>query len=834
MKALLRKLGLVSAEPEPRQQQRTASPEEKLLHRLRTEVGRQVNTPFITVDLSNLEAYEAVKAAENDVKKALLLLLIKRWGQDASFNPYAGRDHLEWMLFSSVLRSRLNYTGEELATLLRLLHQHKLLQQYGFPYDTLLRQARNCIEAHGLEAALESAIAAVMPPFHPHWESAQERKFKRGLRSLAHLPEGKEILENTDALGRAVNDFLMGLNEKSYAFWAELVNHLVGLDKGSRPSNKWMEEGKLILGKFDAGALRAQFAEWLAGAAMELGMLLKENRHAVLWSPKNEAFLRNLIWLSPQLGDENLNLGIVKFGLLSLRKISGHGPYSLKLGNACAYAFRLLPFQDGVRHLSTFKAKVKHKTFLKQVDRLLAEVAEEAGRPVTEIEEVAVPTLGLNAAHELHREIGAYQAVLRVRRSNAVELVWRRPDGKEQKSTPKTIQEEFAGELKELRQVAKEAKALLPVQQLRIEQLFLRRQDWRFEDWFPYYAGHPVVGVIAARLIWAFSRNGEEWAPAFYHNGSWVDNRGKKIDWITGGVRVKLWHPISSTTEEVRQWRQWLVDKNIQQPFKQAHREVYVITDAELATRDYSNRFAGHILRQHQMAALARARGWNYQLMGAWDCHNIPTRFLPEWGIHIEYWADADWNGETTGAGIFHYIFTDQVRFTNGQERMDLIDVPPVVFSELMRDVDLFVGVASIGNDPEWQDRGGDNRFATYWRQYALTADLSVQSEARRELLENLLPRLGISKIAHIDGRYLVVKGKLRTYKIHIGSTNILMEPNDQYLCIVPDRRSKPMEKVFLPFEGDGGLSILLSKAFLLAKDDEITDQSIVRQITRA
>jgi hypothetical protein len=37
--------------------------------------------------------------------------------------------------------------------------------------------------------------------------------------------------------------------------------------------------------------------------------------------------------------------------------------------------------------------------------------------------------------------------------------------------------------------------------------------------------------------------------------------------------------------------------------------------------------------------------------------------------------------------------------------------------------------------------------------------------------------------------------------------------------------------RLVLPFEGDMTLSIILSKAFLLAADDEITDASIVRQI---
>ena len=35
------------------------------------------------------------------------------------------------------------------------------------------------------------------------------------------------------------------------------------------------------------------------------------------------------------------------------------------------------------------------------------------------------------------------------------------------------------------------------------------------------------------------------------------------------------------------------------------------------------------------------------------------------------------------------------------------------MFSEIMRDVDLFVGVASIGNDPTWADRGEQGYTAT-------------------------------------------------------------------------------------------------------------------------
>src|SRR5262249_10317716 len=99
--------------------------------------------------------------------------------------------------------------------------------------------------------------------------------------------------------------------------------------------------------------------------------------------------------------------------------------------------------------------------------------------------------------------------------------------------------------------------------------------------------------------------------------------------------------------------------------------------------------------------------------------------------------------------------------------------------------------------------------------------------------LMRLVPKLKIAPQCSFTDKALVVQGKLRTYKIHFGSGNIQIEPNNQYLCIVPGRgaSAKAADKVFLPFEGDTTLSIILSKAFLLADDEHITDKSILSQI---
>lgn len=297
-----------------------------------------------------------------------------------------------------------------------------------------------------------------------------------------------------------------------------------------------------------------------------------------------------------------------------------------------------------------------------------------------------------------------------------------------------------------------------------------------------------------------------------------------------------LWHPILASQQSVLNWRNILIKNEIVQPLKQAFREIYVLTEAEINTRTYSNRFAAHILKQHQYMTLAKGRGWSGHLGGAWDGGDdgSVSLALPEYDLTAHFWTETVHSEDAwTESGIYLYVSTDQVRFTRDNQAIDLINIPAHIFSEVLRDVDLFVGVASVGNDPTWQDNGGEPRYQQYWQAYSF-GDLNEMAKTRKSVLEMLLPRLKIGKVAHIDGNFLVVQGKLRTYKIHIGSTNILMLPNDQYLCIVPDRSKKDVtSQLFIPFEGDAALSVVLSKAMLLADDDKITDSTIVSQIGR-
>jgi hypothetical protein len=206
---------------------------------------------------------------------------------------------------------------------------------------------------------------------------------------------------------------------------------------------------------------------------------------------------------------------------------------------------------------------------------------------------------------------------------------------------------------------------------------------------------------------------------------------------------------------------------------------------------------------------------------------------VPERNLRAEFWVDPIEEEPSTDHGFkYLYLSTDQVRFaTSTGEPLALERVTAVVFSELMRDVDLFVSVASIGNDPTLGARNA-GAHDEYWTRSAF-GPLTETAKTRQAVLRDLLPGLTIAGRCRLEERFLVVTGKLRTYRVHLGSSNIMMEPNDQYLCIVQDHQNAG-GRVRLPFEGDNTLSLILSKAFLLADDDKIKDASIMSQIKRA
>lgn len=657
--------------------------------------------------------------------------------------------------------------------------------------------------------------------------------------------------------------------------------------KGSKPTKKWLTESECLIGEFGserfAGLLAALFPlvarprttpvqrhDWTGHA---LGDLLIVDQNADV--------LKGLCWLASLQENNDVARVLCDLALTTFKKVPGVGARSIKVGNAAVYALGTMPGRAAIGPLAILRIKLKFASAQKLIVKALDSVAEREGIPRDEIEEMAVPAYGLDEVGFSEEQLGEYRARITVSsagNASPCKLGWINPKGKAIKSVPAAVKENFPDELKELKASVKDINKMLPVQRDRIDALFLQRRSWPQTRWRQRYLDHPLVGTIARRMIWIFSQGDEHIAAAWlaedpdspaHAPGSLVHADGS-VFVPADDATVSLWHPIiedpapgvDPVRADVLQWRRFFEERRIVQPFKQAHREIYLLTDAERNTEVYSNRFAAHVLRQHQFNALATGRFWKNQLriMADMECH-APRRDLGAWGIRAEFWVEGigdDYTEElVVESGAYRYLATDQVRFyqleaaqnmghvwggryvNDGSEDdptnhpIPLERIPPIVLSEILRDVDLFVGVASVGNNPQWADGGPEGRFRDYWHTYSF-GDLSGTAQSRRELLGRLVPRLKIASQCEVTEKFLIVRGNVRTYKIHLGSGNILMEPDDQYLCIVPGSSTAVgpgSNKVHLPFEGDRVLAIILSKAFLLADDHKIKDKTILTQI---
>ncbi|HET6667347.1 MAG TPA: DUF5724 domain-containing protein [Intrasporangium sp.] len=309
--------------------------------------------------------------------------------------------------------------------------------------------------------------------------------------------------------------------------------------------------------------------------------------------------------------------------------------------------------------------------------------------------------------------------------------------------------------------------------------------------------GHPLLRPMLADLV-AVTAQG---VPGFLgaEPNHLVDPGGARLD-LAGPVRLAHPHDLLSSGA----WPEFqhaLFVAGRRQPFKQVFRELYTVTETERTDRGWSRRYAGHQVQPRQAAALLRSRGWvadfERGFTRTWhaDKVTVGVTLLDGWGSPTEV-EDA-----TVELVWFHRAGTDAV--------MDLEEVPPRLFSETMRDLDLVVSVAHAGGfDPE---------------------SSASTVEMRGRLVVESCDLLGLDNVETTD-HHALVKGRLGTYSVNLGSGIVHRQPGNA-VCIVPVH-AQHRGRVFLPFvDDDPRTAEVISKVVLLARDDRIQDPTILGQL---
>ena len=778
------------------------------------------------------------------------------------------------ILLADLLRKPLPLDAPGLAAVAGAVGGGAYARDHDAPLAGLVKQAEAYDKKHGLTDALRTALrpaAKLGRRLHRTYADRTALKHAERLEALVTVAPKVPLDPGepwADAVRSEVADGAVGPIDA----WVVLLIHC-RTATGGKPSKKWADAARPLADAVGRDRFAAAVARWFVlvekprDADRPGGM--RVHTHATPWrwfiSDANADSLKGLAWCCGLSENPALARALTRLALASYKKVPGVGARLTKLGNACVWALGHMPGTDAVGQLALLAVKVKFGTAQKQIEKALTAAADREGLPRDEIEELAVPTYGLTLTDDggvgvREETLGDFTARINVAGTGSAKLSFFDRTGKERKSVPAAVKRDFPDALKELKAAAKDVQKMLPAQRDRIDSLFLARKSWPLKTWRERYWDHPLVGTLARRLIWRFGSGPSPQADGSavaVNNPAIVDAEGAPID-VPEDATVTLWHPIEEPKGAVLAWRRFYEDRGISQPFKQAHREIYVLTDAERNTGVYSNRFAAQLVKQHQFKALGEVRGWKSQLrLMVDDDYPPPSKQLPAFGLRAEYWVEGageEYGRDTNETGTYLHLATDQIRFypidaetsyahasgggygrgwnqAREPDPVPLEEVPALALSEILRDADLFVGVAGVGNDPTWADGAtvGENRYDR-WHDYSF-GDLTATAATRKAVLERLVPRLKIADRCDFTDRFLRVRGEWRTYKIHLGSGNVLMEPNDRYLCIVPRAGAAAGPAVSLPFEGDRTLSVILSKAFLLADDLTIKDPTIVSQI---
>ena len=268
------------------------------------------------------------------------------------------------------------------------------------------------------------------------------------------------------------------------------------------------------------------------------------------------------------------------------------------------------------------------------------------------------------------------------------------------------------------------------------------------------------------------------------------------------GSPLRLAHPLD--LYESAEWPDFqhaLFIGGRKQPFRQLFRELYLPTAAELDDSAVSRRYAGHQVEPRRASGIFTSRGWVADFEVGFG-RTFHQEKITAWCSVLGAFGTA---AEVEDATIQEITF----RRAGTWDSIRIDDVPRLVFSEAMRDLDLVVSVAHSGGvDPE-------------------TSESSIEMRAR--LVDETAELLALDNV-EVSGHHARIRGRLGSYSVQLGSGQVHRIPGNA-VCIIPVS-AQHRGRIFLPFaDDDPRTAEVISKVVLLARDDKIHDPTILQQL---
>lgn len=400
-----------------------------------------------------------------------------------------------------------------------------------------------------------------------------------------------------------------------------------------------------------------------------------------------------------------------------------------KMAEYVVKALALQGSQRALRAVDFFSRKYKNKSIGKAALEAFDVAAEELGMTPYELADSVIPDFGFDG---LFKEFNANNEFYRAFIGNDFKLAFLDEDNRLLKALPKGTSAVLKEEFKE---IGKEIRDIVKSQSSRLEQYLVIQRRWSVDKWQGFFLTNPVMFVYAVRLIWGIFDEKNQLITVFrcQEDQTLTDENGDEIDFeelknnhtpldgriyspensaLTIGnqssidnkkLSIGMVHPISLDAETIDFWKNDLLDNGIEAIFPQLNRSVIVLEKVEENLK-MSDAFEGVEIGGYTFLSRMDKTGWVKGSIG--DGGGILSYYktftevglvvivMQTGNLSVGYY---DVNAEI---GKVMFVKKGNIRFgnyaydepskMNDPRLVRFGDVPPIVYSEVMADMQFF------------------------------------------------------------------------------------------------------------------------------------------------
>jgi hypothetical protein len=289
---------------------------------------------------------------------------------------------------------------------------------------------------------------------------------------------------------RAISDLQRAGSQRPA--WIKLICHAFTAES-AKPSGKWLSVAKSLLTEISPDTFQERLLVWasLVGQPFDGTLIWKTYQvsgERGLVRDSSALILRGLVWAASTIQEPEVMLALGALADVCFKKVPMHGPRCPKLGNACLWELSQSRLTEAVAELSRLSGKARHASTRTMTDRALNAAAKAAGQTREDLEEIAVPTHGLDADGSLRRTLDPFTLTISIDAATGAQLTIADSEGKLRRTVPADLRSQHGADLKAFQRTFTAIQTALAAQRQRVESILrLPDRSWPIVDWRTRY-----------------------------------------------------------------------------------------------------------------------------------------------------------------------------------------------------------------------------------------------------------------------------------------------------------------------------------------------------------